>query len=82
MQRALSRQPAEPVVSSAGSAAIEAMTDPLHPMHQQLLSRMTMLPEAPVDTLPLPARTVIFVSAALAAWAGVVGLVWGIVALA
>jgi hypothetical protein len=55
----------------ASAAGDEVMIDPLHPMHQDLLARITAPPMRD-ERLPVPRRMAIGFYAAVAAW----GVVW------
>ena len=58
-------------VRSPGRGCDEVMTDPLHPMHQLLLARMSAPPLA-ADALARPTRMAIAFYGSIAAW----GAVW------
>ena len=73
--------PLEPQVDATAPPLFEEMRDPLHPMHQELLRRISTEPATGVAGLSHPSRFAAIFYFGVAAW-GVVGLgVAGIVAL-
>lgn len=76
---ALPRPEPLPTPVSARSAAWEEMDDPLHPMHQELLRRVSgdaaRAPEAAPGGWSGPARMAAVFYLGLASWAAVVGTI-------